>query len=233
MEPRKREWTSYQSSRFSGLYSSPPTGISTDNSLLILLHGVGSNEWDLTALGEVIAPGSTLVSLRAPIELMPGGYGWFHVRFEQSGPVHNWIEARTSARLLEEEIADLRKRFGISPERTVVFGFSQGGIMALGLALTGKMPLGGYVVSSARTLPEFAAEAREARPNLSKRPIFLAHGAKDEKLPVTMAHQSRDLIAEFSGELTNREYPFGHGIPDTLIQELKAWIPVRFTSKRP
>ena len=49
--------------------------------LLLLLHGVGSNEEDLFELGQYVDPRFFIVSARGPITLMPGAYAWYHVQF--------------------------------------------------------------------------------------------------------------------------------------------------------
>jgi phospholipase/carboxylesterase len=45
-----------------------------DERVLVLLHGVGSNERNLLAVGPMLAPDRTIVSLRSPRIIGPEAY---------------------------------------------------------------------------------------------------------------------------------------------------------------
>ena len=45
--------------------------------LLVLMHGVGSNEQDLFGLARMMPPQFHVLSLRAPYVLSPASYAWF------------------------------------------------------------------------------------------------------------------------------------------------------------
>src|SRR6478735_3443276 len=45
--------------------------------LLVLMHGIGSNEQDLFSLGPHVPPPFHVLSLRAPNSLGPGSFAWF------------------------------------------------------------------------------------------------------------------------------------------------------------
>src|SRR6266436_5075172 len=49
--------------------------------LLLLLHGVGSNEHDLFALAPFLDERFLIISVRAPNTQAPGSYAWFEVDF--------------------------------------------------------------------------------------------------------------------------------------------------------
>src|SRR4030095_14145181 len=49
--------------------------------LLILLHGVGSNEEDLFSLAPLLDERFLVITPRAPYTLGPGQFGWYHVFF--------------------------------------------------------------------------------------------------------------------------------------------------------
>src|SRR5207245_9690382 len=55
--------------------------------LLLLLHGVGSHEGDLIGLAPYLDGRFYIVSARAPIQLGPGMYGWYHVTLDPQVPV--------------------------------------------------------------------------------------------------------------------------------------------------
>ncbi len=99
--------------------------------LLVLMHGVGSNEQDLMGLAPQIPERFHVLSLRAPFRMGPGAHAWFDFSIEPNGErsINEAQEAQSRA-LAAQAIASAAEQLGIPPERVVVGGFSQGGIMA-------------------------------------------------------------------------------------------------------
>nr|BFD65927.1 hypothetical protein HAGR004_09490 [Bdellovibrio sp. HAGR004] len=64
--------------------------------VLVLMHGVGSNEQDLAEFGASLDPRLDVYSLRGPLPMGPHSYGWFHVNFTEQGPVHNKEQAEVA-----------------------------------------------------------------------------------------------------------------------------------------
>lgn len=216
---RKREFI--QIENLKGIISSPdkPT-----KKILILLHGVGANEKGLVEVGEMLAPDSLVVSLRAPLVLGIDSYGWFHVQFGAAGPQHNWQEAESSLLMIEKEILSLAKKYDVPLSNIAVMGFSQGSIMTMGLALRSSLQLGHYLCFSGRTLPEFAQYA-EKHPEISKgRKIFLTHGTYDQKLPVELGKTSKGVLENVKANFHFYEFPGGHEIPSTALNEARRWF---------
>ncbi|RZL12983.1 MAG: hypothetical protein EOO89_18485 [Pedobacter sp.] len=57
--------------------------------LILLLHGVGSNEEDLFRFAESFPKGFVIVSARAPYTLAPGKYAWFELNYSAGKPIIN------------------------------------------------------------------------------------------------------------------------------------------------
>ena len=130
--------------------------------LLVLHHGRGSDERDLLGLADALDPERRfhVVTPRAPLTLAgwPGNH-WYVV------PRVGYPDQATfqsSYALLSEFHDELWRRTGITPERTVLGGFSMGSVMsyALGLgpdrpapagvlAFSGFIPDGGFLVRPA------------------------------------------------------------------------------------
>src|SRR2546423_12371623 len=64
--------------------------------LLLLLHGVGSNEHDLYELAPFLDKRFLIISVRAPNTQGPGSYAWFEVEFTPQGPSINPQQAEAS-----------------------------------------------------------------------------------------------------------------------------------------
>lgn len=192
---------------------------------LVLLHGVGSNELNMLELGPMLTENRLVVSLRAPINMGINSFAWFHVQFSANGPIHNWNEAQSSFLLIEEALRDLSKKSGLPIEKISVFGFSQGAIMTIGLALQSKLTLEKYIAASGRTLPEFAqASVQSPLADYPQRKIFIAHGTNDEKLPVSHARATQKIMTAANLNLTYKEYSDGHSVPAELISNAKDWL---------
>ncbi len=85
--------------------------------LLILLHGVGSNEQDLARYAGHFDSRFLIVSVQAPFRLAENSFAWFQ-------PVIAAEEAEASRCLLIKFVDNAAKRFGIA-SRIFLLGFSQ------------------------------------------------------------------------------------------------------------
>ena len=100
------------------------------------------------------------------------------------------------------------------PARTILFGFSQGTMMALHVGLRRKTALAGIVGFSGRLLePETLAAELAARP-----PVLLIHGDQDPMVPfASLAEAAAALTAAGVATTTHVSRGVGHGIaPDGL-----------------
>lgn len=68
--------------------------------LLLLLHGVGSNEEDLFSLASNLPDSFLIVSLRGPLVLGPKSFGWYEVLFTTGQPKINLDQEKESRKLL-------------------------------------------------------------------------------------------------------------------------------------
>lgn len=193
--------------------------------VLVLLHGVGSNEKNLIEVGKQMANDRIVISLRAPLTLGPESFAWFQVQFTPGGPIHNWPQAKSSLVEIEKALHDISKKTGTAAKDISVFGFSQGAIMTIGLALSSEIRLEKYTAASGRTLPEFAEAGRKMSPSeLGHRKINVVHGIYDSKLPISMARATDKILRSLKLDLTYKEYSAEHEIPNTLIEDLKKWL---------
>jgi phospholipase/carboxylesterase len=156
--------------------------------LMVVLHGLGDSiegyRWLPPTLG---LPWLNYLLVNAPDEYY-GGFSWYDI-YGNSDPGI----ARSRAALLEL-LGALPGR-GFPPERTFLFGFSQGCLMAveigarLPVRLAGVIGISGYVHEPARLLRELSPVAQEQR-------FLLTHGTEDPLLPIGAV---RRQVAELRG----------------------------------
>ncbi|MEO8020911.1 phospholipase [Polaromonas sp.] len=192
--------------------------------LLVLMHGVGSDEEDLFGLAPHVPPQFHVISLRAPYVMGPGAYGWFEFSINRVGDrIINEAQEVASRAMVAKTVASAAQQLGVPPERVVVGGFSQGGIMSLSLLLTRPVLLQAAMVLHSRLLTQVVplVAAPEA---LEGKQLWLSHGTHDQVIPLTNAHVIRDLVKTLPIELSYAEYPSQHELIERELVEAMGWL---------
>jgi phospholipase/carboxylesterase len=189
--------------------------------LLLLLHGYGANERDLFDMAEAVDPRLHIVSARAPLSLPWGGYAWYHLGGAPGRLVPDAATRGTAAELLERFVADLPDRLGADPRRVYLLGFSQGAILALGLAARAPQLVAGVVAVSGYLDPQLLPEQM---PTFEGLPILQLHGSLDTMIPISLALWTRDLLQATRARYEFHEYPVGHGIHPDGLRVIQEWL---------
>ncbi|MCD2514551.1 alpha/beta hydrolase [Comamonas endophytica] len=192
--------------------------------LLVLMHGVGSNAQDLFGLAPYVPAHFHVLSLRAPYPMGPQANAWFQFTVDRNGTRHIDVEQERDARaLLGRTLAQVQQQLDIAPERTVVGGFSQGGIMALSQLLTQPQSLRAAMVWHSRLLPEVRSlQAQDAQ--FEGKSLWISHGTHDNVIPLTSAHSMRSHVQALPLALSYREFESAHEIrPDELRASMQ-WL---------
>jgi phospholipase/carboxylesterase len=190
--------------------------------LLVLLHGVGGNETNLAALGSTLVD-TRVILARGPLTLAPGQHAWFQVSFGPQGPRPDLTAAEKSRQRLSNFISELQAEYAVSASRTVVAGFSQGGIMSASIGLTQPERLAGFGILAGRILPEIASQVAN-RSTLASVNAFIGHGRDDTKLTVDWAQRADTLLTELGVPHETHLYPGDHGVPRAMQDDFLAWF---------
>jgi phospholipase/carboxylesterase len=191
--------------------------------LLLLLHGVGSNEQDLFTLAPQFDPRFVVLSVRAPLVWGPDSFAWFTVRFQGDQPIINAQELDASRTRLTNFISEAILAYNAHPARVYLFGFSQGAILSLTLALSVPRMLAGVVACAGRVPPEVLPWASPPG-EISGLPVLLQHGREDVTLPIDWAHRARAMLEERGVVLTYHEYDVGHTLTAEMLADANAWL---------
>ena len=55
-------------------------------------------------------------------------------------------------------------------------------------------------------------------------PVFIAHGIRDETVPLSAGRKAHDLYQELGASVTYGEYDVGHKMHTDGIKDLKGWV---------
>ena len=154
------------------------------------------------------------------------GYGWFPLQ----GIVPDVGAFKRGAEALREFFRMAVVRYPVDPEKVVVAGFSQGGLMAYDLALREPGRFAGLVALSS-WLPAPLAEDLPKLPEQENLPVLVVHGTQDSRISVDNARESRETLRGFGVSLTYREFEMGHEIRPEALKLLVQWLDNRAFSR--
>lgn len=191
--------------------------------LVILMHGVGSNEEGLLALASYIPESYAVALVRSPLTIGLGAYSAFSVSFTVEGPKIDATAAEASRQRLLRFIPELQLRYGMAAEQTLIAGFSQGGIMSASLALTAPKYIRGFAILSGRILPEIGPLIAPTE-DLKHLSALVIHGEGDDRLPYFWAEKSATLLDELVIPYNLLRYKMGHEITNEAAADFAHWI---------
>ena len=214
---------------------------------VVLCHGYGAPGTDLVGLAQPLlanapkeAAKTVLIFPAAPLDLneqgLPGGRAWWPVdldrlinrrtpevldQFRRLCPP-GLIEARDRLIAL---LSEAGKHFGLSADRFVLGGFSQGAILTTDVALRLKKPPAGLCILSGALTNE--AEWRRLAGERGPLTIMQTHGRHDSILPFPMAAALRDLLLDAGADLEFLAFDGDHEIPIEALHRLAHFITSR------
>jgi phospholipase/carboxylesterase len=181
--------------------------------VIILLHGMGSNEEDLYSLRTALPANFAVVSARAPYVLGEGSYEWF-----EDATVNNRLDgdpqqlAASRARI-SRFVDELIKKYGFDKNQIYLVGFSQGATMSYQVALTEPAKIKGIGVMI------------KPYPNLSHLRVFISHGGADSRIPVDYARDADQRLKRLGLTPELHIYPtMAHEINRDALRDLVNWL---------
>ena len=197
----------------------------TENpSLLILLHGYGSNEEDLFSFANELPDDLLIISARAPQNLGPGSYAWYTIHFNNTqGKFSDIPEAIAAREQIATFIDEVQAEYNIYPNNTFILGFSQGTILSYAVALNYPEKIQKIIALSGYVNPELLPKNIE-NIDYSKLDLFISHGSVDQVIPVEWAQQAPKFLESLNIKNCYKEYPVGHGVAPQNFFDLKKWL---------
>ena len=193
-----------------------PEGGAVGAPLLICLHGRGSTPEKIQPWSAAIAHNWVRVLPVGPLA-SEAGRAWY-----LKGP-DRAEQLACSRQALVRLVAELRARLGVGPERTAVWGFSQGGTLSLELGLALDAPLAATVCVAGILDPATAQDpARIGRAR--GREFFLVHGVNDEVVPFQSARDAYRALSSDGGRVELAELVMGHEVSPVALGAVRGFL---------
>jgi phospholipase/carboxylesterase len=163
----------------------------------------------------------SMVAPRAPHKAEPFGYSWRPIQPGTFG-MPTLGELVPAASALIRLIDGYQASAGIEADDFDVIGFSQGAVMSSVLAFLypqriRKMGLlAGFV-------PSGIEEHILNRP-LEGKSVFVAHGTKDDTVPVERARESMEILKRAGAAITYCEDDVGHKVSLNCVRALRSYL---------
>lgn len=201
------------------------------NAAVIWLHGLGSDGHGFSpVISQLNLPETLAVRFVFPhAPVMP-------VTLNNGFPSRAWFDLYNLSDISREDEAGMRKMdhyiqllieeqidAGISNQRIILAGFSQGGAMALYSGLRYPNPLAGIMglstfLAGSQTLAEERASVND---NIQ---IFLAHGTRDDVLVLEAGEWSLSKLKQLGYAVQWKTYNMGHVVCPKEIADISAFI---------
>jgi phospholipase/carboxylesterase len=198
--------------------------VKTDKTpIIILLHGIGSNEQDLFSLADQLPDKFLVISARAPNEIGANRYAWYHADFSKDPPVVNKDEEEKSRGLIIRFIAQLKEHYHFDDKQVFLVGFSQGAIMSYSVGLTRPDVVKGIAIMSGR-IPEEVRPLVAPGDKLKHLNVFISHGTNDKVLKISNARDAKSYLEKLGIHPAYKEYAAVHEINRDMLGDLVGWL---------
>jgi phospholipase/carboxylesterase len=190
---------------------STPVGERAGKPLLVLLHGLGSQEGDLFQLSPYLPLDHVVASPRGSIPA-GDGWSWFDVAAPRPAPLNE------SADEFAEWLATVRG----DASSVAVLGFSQGGVLGLQALRRHPELIDSIVLLSA--IADETVDPGDPELEVLRPPMFWGRGTADAVVPPEQVLATRDWLEEH-GTLTERIYEdVGHWITDAELGDVHSFL---------
>lgn len=204
---------------------------------VIWLHGLGADGHDFEpVVPHLLWPGAPSIRFVFPHATMRpvtvnGGMSmraWYDIVSIDGDRAHDEEGIRQSMAQTQELIAHQVAR-GIAADRIVLAGFSQGGAIAIQVALRQRPPLAGLMALSTYLLlaDQLKNDASLVSSVPAKLPVFMAHGQMDPMVPYAMGENAANTLRELGCEVSWHSYAIQHSVSMDEIRDISAWLQQR------
>ena len=212
--------------------------------LVVLCHGYGAQGNDLVSIGEYLSQKHSSISEdicfifpEGPLSLdnvgFSGARAWWEIEFPaMSGPIAG-IHPRDlskdipegmplASNMLMDLVNQIMLDYGVSSNKIILGGFSQGSIITTDLALKMDQTPGGLIVMSGTLVCEDVW--RKLARNRGVMKIFQSHGRSDPLLSFNAAERLKELFVDAGFDHKFLPFDGFHEIPKEILLQIFKFI---------
>lgn len=189
--------------------------------VIVLLHGLAGNENSMWFFAPRLPKDHLLIAPRAIHPVPTGGYSWRAHEPERPRFLPSLEDFRHSLEALDSLLSPTN--FPVADfSRLHLVGFSQGAALSYAFALLHPQRVTS-LVAMAGFIPPGAEGLASGRPLQGKRAL-IAHGSRDETIPVSLAHQARDWMQTAGADVSYCEDQVGHKMGLKCLPALESFF---------
>jgi phospholipase/carboxylesterase len=183
-----------------------------------ILHGWTGDENSMWIFVSRLPVNAIVLSPRGLYESPMGGYSWYQKR-DKAWPVLNDFDSAIDS-LTDVLTTDFFPKGDFSQFR--MLGFSLGAALVYSFALKQAKPLRALAGLSG-FVPDGATGLEEARP-LQDLPVFIAHGTRDQLVPIERARQGVEVLQQTGAIISYCEHDAGHKLNADCFRSLQIFF---------
>src|SRR2546421_11356349 len=184
---------------------------------MIMVHGRGASAEDILSLTpELNQPGFAYLAPQA------AGNSWYPNSF--LAPIASNEPGLSSGLAVIASLLEQLTQAGISSERTILLGFSQGACLSLEFTARNARRYGGIAGLSGGLIgPE--GTPRNGSGSLAGTPVFLGCSDIDPHIPKARVQETAEVLQRLGGDVTMRLYPrMGHTVNRDELRSVQAMM---------
>lgn len=185
--------------------------------VLLMLHGWTGDENSMWIFSPRLLKNAILIAPRGIYKTISSGYSWhadITMHWPQAGDfstsVEELVKAISTIRIPEANISELH-----------VIGFSQGAALGYMMAIINPMKIT-TLVGLSGFLPDGVSILLKPD-HLKGLPVFIAHGAEDDIVPIERARKSVGILQDAGADVVYCEDQVGHKLSTKCFRGLEAF----------
>lgn len=187
-----------------------------DAPVLLMLHGTGGNEQEISRLAASLDPDAAVLAPRGPVQ-ENGMLRWFRRYGEGKFDVDD-VTARSGE--LAGFIGAAREHYGLGERTIVAVGFSNGANIALATALLHPRAVDRVIAFSGM----YPLGDRDSSENLAGSRLLVLNGESDPMAPIESVIRLMDSLKRHRAEVQQVLRPGGHGIHESDLTAAREWL---------
>lgn len=178
------------------------------SSAMILIHGRGADARSILELGRILRTEDMVC-----VAPQAANFTWYpHSFVAPLAKNQPWLDS--ALRMLGERVAELEEA-GISRDRIVLAGFSQGACLASEFTARNPGRWGGLLVFSGGLIGPLGMDVRKEG-DLSGTPVFMGCSDRDPHIPLERFEETGEALKAMGAQVDLRVYP---GMGHTIIED--------------